>query len=157
MTSSNGINWTERATPSSVRAAWFADVCWSRECNIFVAVSEFSPGAIITSPDGITWSVSSLTNIVVSRYSGISWSPQLGIFVVVEYSGSGVIISKDGKTWNRYIYVDTTLHGSYWQDICWSAQLGLFVAVGSSGTYRIITSTNGIDWIPVYSLSLIHI
>ena len=152
MTSTDGINWTERATPSSVRGLWFNDVCWSPELSIFVAVS-VNNGGVITSSDGTTWIVSSLSNIVVGRYTSVCWSAQLGIFVVIEYAGSGVIISKDGKIWNRHIHVDTALQNNYWQRVCWSAQLGLFVAVGSSGTYRIMTSNNGINWRPAYNMA----
>ena len=149
MTSTDGINWIERATPSSVRQAWFSDVCWSPELSIFVAVSAFSPGAIVTSQDGITWAQSSLSNIVVSRYPGVCWSPQLGIFVAIEYTGAGVITSKDGKTWNKHIHENTALQYHYWYSVCWSAELGLFVAVANSGPYRIMISTNGTQWRPV--------
>jgi len=151
MTSYDGINWTERAVPNSQRSNWWAHICWSPELGIFVAVADTGNYKIMTSPDGIDWTTILLWG--VDRLSSVCWSAQLGIFVTINLYGSAVYTSKDGSSWIQYAFPQEII-STYKQSICWSPQLGLFVAVGSAHGYRIITSRNGTDWTPVYSLGV---
>jgi hypothetical protein len=152
MTSYDGINWTERAVPDLQRNNWWAHICWSPEVGIFVAVADTGDYKIMTSPDGINWTrILSSSNF--ARLTSICWSAQLGIFVTINLNGSEVYTSKDGSSWTKYAFPQEII-STYKHSICWSPQLGLFVAVGSAGGYRIITSRNGTDWTPVYSLGV---
>lgn len=98
--------------------------------NIFVAVG--ASGTIITSADGITWTVrnSGTTNAL----NGIVYG---GSFVVVGASGT-IITSADGITWTaRTSGTANALAGVAYGN-------GTFVAVGASGTA--LSSADGITW-----------
>ena len=66
------------------------------------------------------------------------------MFATVGNSGNfnRVAISYDGMTW----YQQET-NNNNWNSVCWSSELQLFVAVSSTGTNRVMTSSNGINWI----------
>ena len=148
MTSSDGINWTERITPTISRSSQWVSICWSPELSLFVAVADTGDYKIMTSPDGIIWT-HILSSYNIARLTWVCWSAQLGIFVTINLFGSEVYTSKNGSSWTKYDFPQELI-STYKQCICWSKELGLFVAVGSAGTYRIITSRNGTDWTPVY-------
>ena len=48
------------------------------------------------------------------------------------------------NTWT----IRTAPQSNEWSSICWSPELGLFVAVSWYGINQVMTSSNGIDWIP---------
>lgn len=134
--------WVERETPStgSPGNQWHG-ICWSSELMLFCACrsSGASGDTIMTSPDGITWSIQ--TQPVANYWNAVCWSPELSLFCAVasqNYSDQ-VMTSPDGITW-------TTVAGQAgsWQDICWSPELMLFCAVG--GSDGAMTSPDGINW-----------
>jgi len=139
MTSPIGSIWTYH----EVEAAC-SSICWSPELGLFVAVAVGGTNALMTSPDGINWTYHPYSEFGTSFYS-ICWCPGLGVFVA---SGvNKVFLSQDGDNW--------TLHdfSSYWEGsaaffaTCWSPELGLFVGISNGSTaYKIITTTNGVDW-----------
>jgi hypothetical protein len=140
-TSPNGITWTTYGVPE---ANQYNSVCWSRETGLFVAVASTGTNRVMTSSDGITW----IMRAVVTRvWLGVSWSPELLLFVVV---GTNVVMySSDGINW-----IITAQIGA-WNGICWSNKLGIFVAVGTSGV--IMTSTNGTSWTNRTSSTIINL
>ena len=73
------------------------------------------------------------------------WSPELGLFVVLQFSGSGIITSPDGITWTER----TSPSSTSWQSIVWAAEQNKFVAVGpgSSAATQVMTSSDGITWV----------
>jgi hypothetical protein len=85
------------------------------------------------------------TSNVTIEWIGITWSPELSLFVAVGHSGTGnrVMTSSDGVTWTSRASADDTCR---WWDVCWSPQLSLFVAVAYEGTSKIMTSPDGITW-----------
>ncbi len=97
----------------------------------FVAVG--NPGAILTSPDGITWTS---RNSGTSEFMiGVTWSGTQ--FVVVGGNGT-ILTSLDGVTWTpRIAGTSQNLVG-----VAWSGSA--FAAVGNLGT--ILTSANGVAW-----------
>ena len=146
MTSSNGINWTARPSPSN---NWIA-VCWSPQLRRFVAVAE-NGGAerVMTSSDGITWSGTS-QGVQANGWHGICWSPELGLFVAVAFSGTNrVMTSPNGITWTA----QSATEDNYWFSVCWSPELRLFVAVSYNGSNRVMTSPNGTTWTAIPSPS----
>jgi hypothetical protein len=91
-----------------------------------------------------TWTTSS-TSGMDNSWLGLCWSPQLGLFVSVSYSGTGtrVMTSSDGVTWA----LGKSAADNDWWSVCWSPELSLFVAVGASGTgNRVMTSPDGFSW-----------
>ena len=67
-----------------------------------------------------------------NSWSGIAWSPELGLFAAVAYSGTGnrVMTSPDGVNWT----IRTSAADNDWRGIAWSPEMGLFAAVAVTGT-----------------------
>jgi hypothetical protein len=147
MTSSNGVNWTTRTTVTTHQ--WYS-VAWSPELGIFAAVSDIGTNQVMTSPDGITWTLQTTPS---NGWISITWSAELSIFVAVAYgSGTGnrVMTSSNGTTWVSR----TSAVNNSWRSVIWSAELGLFVAVANSGTNnRVMTSSDGTTWVSRTSLN----
>ena len=136
---SSAINWVGRTVPLS---NW-TDVCWSPELSLFVAISNSGTDRVMTSSDGINWTVRAAPATVI--WNAVCWSPEKSLFVVTGVSS--VMTSSDGMEWTvRSAIADP----NSWYDVCWSPQKGLFVAVSlTTGTVnRIMTSVDGINWLP---------
>ena len=87
----NGSNWVQQTAPAN---KW-NDVIYGYEDSKFVAVGENSTNAIMTSPDGITWTA---INNSITPLRGIAYGD--GKFVVVGGTGKG-LISEDGVSWTE--------------------------------------------------------
>lgn len=125
---------------------WF-DVCWSPDLELIVAISygndnTASANRIVTSTDGIYWTLRSSTDNTAAWYS-ITWSPELGLFIVVG-NGGRIMSSPDGINWTaRNLSLNSNL-----QSVCWSPELNLFVAVANNGVgIRVFRSSDGITWL----------
>ncbi len=108
---------------------------------------------VLTSPDGITWTMRNAAKAY--NWASVAYSPTLQLLVAVTSSTDEtiggtdifdqVMTSTDGITW-------TDTHNSaerlQWNDIVWADTLGLFVAVGVTGTNRVMTSVDGSTWLP---------
>ena len=131
----NGTNWVQQNAPAN---KW-NDVIYGYEDSKFVAVGENSTNAIMTSPDGITWTA---INNSITPLRGIAYGD--GKFVVVGGTGKG-LISEDGVSW-----IEINLPTATWEAVTFGN--GLFTAVSSCSlnvcgySARIATSPNGIDW-----------
>jgi hypothetical protein len=104
--------------------------------NIFVAVGE--AGAIMTSPDGLSWTLQTSPNL--NDWFRIRFLNNM--FIAVSTSSGGgdsIITSSDGVTWTSYAFSN----GAY--DIAYSG--GSYVIVGSA---TISTSTDLITWTQRY-------
>jgi hypothetical protein len=78
--------------------------------------------------------------IDANNWQGITWSPELSLFVAVADTGTNrVATSPDGITWTG-----RTIDANGWYGITWSPELSLFAAVASGGTNRVATSNLGI-------------
>lgn len=91
-----------------------------------------------------TWNCPTKWPLTITA-SSVCWSPELGIFVSVGFSGTNIraATSTDGVTW----IPRTTPESNTFNSVCWSPSLGLFCAVASSGTNRVMISPDGINWI----------
>ena len=152
MTSPDGITWTLR---EGVGPGGFTDVTYGK--GLFVAVKTGSPGTMVTSYDGITWSdqstgISSLTVFYANgifttgkHYStdGIIWNAATapntpvsitygnGYFMAVTDTEVKYLYSVNGITWTA----DTPPNLSNFKDIAFGENT--FVSIGSGGTNRI--------------------
>ena len=152
MTSTDGITWTLRV---GVGPGGFTDVTYGN--GLFVAVKTGSPGTMVTSSNGITWTdqstgISSLAvhfenNVFTTgkHYStnGISWSAASspntpvsitygnGYFMAVTDTEIKYLYSTDGINWTA----DTPPNTSNFKDVAFGENT--FVSIGSGGTNRI--------------------
>jgi hypothetical protein len=116
--------WNDRNTPSG---DWYS-VTYGN--GLWVIVGN---NAIITSPDGITWT--SQTSPSASLWTSVTFGS--GRFVAV---GDGVsMYSDDGVNW----FSGSSIIGS-WASVVYNGSL--FVAVANFNTNRVMTSANGSAW-----------
>lgn len=139
--SADAINWTQFATPGSASIEW-KEVAYGN--NKFVAIS-FYTRDVITSTDGITWTLGTLPN---NSGGPTSIAYGNGKFVILEYSGS-TLSSEDGINWTISYSIGNNPYGS-WYAIAYGN--GGFVVVGYA--YVGAFSSDGISWtqsnIPIF-------
>ena len=135
--------WTTIQSPAD--NDW-TSIIWSSDLSLFCAVaSSGNLNRVMTSPDGITWSLRiSASN---NDWRSVTWGgvPGQKKFVAVSSTGTSnrVMTSPDGITWTSQV----SAADNYWNSVTWSPELGLFCAVASSGTgNRVMTSPDGITW-----------
>jgi hypothetical protein len=148
-TSTDGINWIQRTTPSVITNGCGA-LCYSPELKRVIAAFEGGTNrGFIYSDDGINWNAT-ITSPYVPYYS-IAWSPQLRLFAAPllgsASSTEGILISPDGINWTPR--TSLFISGSY-SSIVWSEQLGIFVSVIGTPP-QVVISSNGVNWTTVSS------
>ena len=85
MTSSDGINWIIRATPSTNQ--WIS-VCWAPELSIFCSVASLgTSNVVMISKNGSNWIPQ--RGAISNSWQSICWSPELSIFCSVSSAGIG--------------------------------------------------------------------
>jgi hypothetical protein len=143
LTSTDGINWTRRATPSGFNLLGVG--CAYSPLLKRVVVCGANVG-FIYSDDGINWS-----GVNVSPYNSfytIAWSQELRLFVCIPTSGpTTVITSPDGINWTPR---NATYIGGQ-VGLTWSPDLGIFCAIGNLGPRNVLISSDGINWDNSYS------
>jgi hypothetical protein len=135
--------WTSRNTSGNNRQ-WLS-ITWAPELGLFAAVARSGTDRVMTSPDGITWTVRDTSGNNNSDWTSITWAPELGLFAAVAETGTDrVMTSPDGINWTAR---DTSGNDREWQSITWAPELGLFAAVARNGiNNRVMTSPDGITW-----------
>lgn len=129
------------ASPTTAPSAVvYRDIAWSQSLGLFCAVG--ASGAILTSPDGITWTVR--TSGTVYNLTGVCWAAGLGLFIACG-ADSGAInteirTSPDGITWTqRYASAAPLVFG-----IATNTAGTTVIAYGTQGL--MLSSTNGTSW-----------
>lgn len=143
------INWTQRVTPADY--PWKA-ICYSPALGLFACVTDHNAGGppwreVMTSPDGINWTLRTVPNNCNSDFYDIDWSPTLGLFCAVGDPWGGgfeFMTSPDGINWTGVAAPSVRV----WNGIRWIASLGLFVAVGVGDVGAVATSPDGVNWTP---------
>lgn len=88
---------------------------------------------VMTSSNGEDWT--SRVAAEANAWYGISWSPELSLFVVVSYTGTNrIMTSPDGIIWTSR----SATEANNWFSVTWSPELGIFVAVSFNGTNRVM-------------------
>jgi hypothetical protein len=123
-----GVEWTARTSnlSSTLYAAVYGGGVW---------VVAGYPGAISTSPDGITWTA--IAEIVGgNQINGVAYGD--GLFVAVADIGN-LVSSTNGTTWTTRTssFGSTSIRGVTYGG-------GVWVAVGDAG--KLASSTNGTSW-----------
>jgi hypothetical protein len=119
-----GTTWTLRNLGNDLFGVTYGN-------GLFVAVG--GDGAILTSPDGVTWTA----RTSVTSYSLYSVTYGDGLFVAVGRNGA-ILTSPDGVNWTQ----QTSGTSDGLSNVTYGN--GMFVAVGGYGT--ILTSPDGVNW-----------
>lgn len=133
MYSDDGVTWLNGTTTQANQ--WYS-VCWSPALKLYCATSLNGTNRVMTSSDGITWSVQTSP---IGQWYGVCWADHLNLFAAISITGS-VMTSPDGIAWSLQTGGIGTGH-----DITYSPELGLLCAVGLTGT-RSMTSPDGVNW-----------
>ena len=133
-------NWIERTLPST--GNW-RKIVYAPELDLFVAIKTASGSSsknIMVSSYGNEWV---LSDFIFVGIRDIVWSSNLGIFVIVNFAGSGFATSTDGLIWvaSESYFTNRTC-------ITYSPELNLFISGGSNG--EIVVSTDeGVNWVDI--------
>ena len=135
------FNW--RCIPTPADNYW-TSIVWSPELELFCAVSADGTNRVMTSSNGINWTLQNAS--ANNEWRSITWGGSVGnkMFVAVASSGTGnrIMTSPNGINWTSR----SSTGDNYWTSVTWSPELNLFCAVAASGTNRVMTSSNGINW-----------
>jgi hypothetical protein len=147
-TSDNSINydWILRASPADY--SWIS-VAYGN--GVFVAISfiDGSGNQIMTSPDGINWTLVKTTNTIYWRTVCFGTPNGSPLFVIVGNAVPYVYTSPNGIDWTLRTLTsgnDTTV----WLNVIYAGgTINKFVAPGLNGTNRLMYSSDGISWTAV--------
>jgi hypothetical protein len=145
-TSTDAVTWTERSAGFS---GTLLDVTWNG--RQFISVGQFTGGAVLTSPDGFTWTAQQVPSNNSAALRGVAASSTRSIAVGSQNLTQGplpakgiMLSSTDGIAWTQVqMPVSATL-----EKIVWAGNQ--FVAVGTldppaSGAVA-LTSPDGVTW-----------
>lgn len=135
---------TWETVPTPLDRIW-TNLTWSPELRLIVVTSHSTAtDNIMTSPDGIEWTVRTAPN--TNNIRAVAWSSKLKLFATVASTGTGnrVNTSPDGITWTAR----NTPANYFFRDMIWVDELELFVAVANTAgvTDKVMTSPDGINW-----------
>ncbi len=136
LTSSDGITWTQRTTPSN--QGW-RGLAYGN--GTYVACYGNTGSGVGTSPDGITWTPRNMTYaaLLTPAYGNVGGTTPT--FVLTGISTNIANYSTDnGANW----YASTLPYSTSWLATAFGA--GMFVALPSSADTRYAYSSNGISW-----------
>ncbi len=133
---SKGTSWTAQTVPNGV----WNGVTYGN--GLFVAVGANyggGSGQVMTSPDGINWTLQP-SSIGGDSLNSVTYGN--GLFVAVRGGNGGAMTSPDGINWTA-----RSTPGGVWTEVTYGN--GLFVAVGGAlggGSGLAMTSPDGINW-----------
>lgn len=125
--SSNGVTWTESATPSFSTTTIYA-VAWSPQLSKYVACG--GSGKIGYSTDGNVWTQAATPSFAATDIRGVAWVPEIGYFVATGESGK-IAYSADGDTWTQA--GTPSFAASNVRGCAYSPLIGKAITFGSSG------------------------
>lgn len=138
-TSVDGINFTQGAAPPGSITS--SNIEWSASLGLFIAgCDDSATTAVMTSPDGVTWTAQTTPDIgVVSGYLSIASNDNV-VFVACDSASNQGIYSADGIVWAASSIPPGNLSAA-----CWSAEKSYFFCqlIGTGEGFR---STDAIDW-----------
>ena len=140
MYSDNGLDWT--GTGNSAYA--WQSVCWSQSLAIYVVVisNGGASATIVTSPDGINWTVRGVPDSVAT-WKAICWSEGLEKLIAVANGGSTykrLMTSSDAINWS---FVEIPMQ--IWTSV--ASYGNLVMCLSTDGDLnQILASNNGINW-----------
>jgi hypothetical protein len=98
-------------------------------------------GAVLTSPDAITWTNNpSGLGVFVTA---LAWGNGTYVAAAVGFNGAQILTSPDAVTWTPH---DVGIQVSRFSQVLWNPDLQQFILIADSG--NILASANGSDWDP---------
>lgn len=137
--SDGGVTWT--AVTSGYSNAWEAVTYGG---GLFVAVASTGSGRVMTSPDGVTWT---LRTAPLNRWKALTYGNGQFVTVGESSASSPIATSTDGITW--------TQQSSPVSEDLYAVTYGAnkYVALGyGGGNYVALTSTDGVTWGYTYTV-----
>jgi hypothetical protein len=132
--------WIER-----INNVNYAGLCviWGK--NLFVACNQGPAQRIITSPDGITWT---LRTVGSGSYRTICYNIDRDEYLAIPTSGVIGLTSKDGITWTSYnVNLGSIVAGLTYSTIKYLPDVKIYIIAGASTNVGyLFTSINGIFW-----------
>lgn len=142
LTSTDGVTFIERTIPDASKS--LRCVCWSHDLSIFLALGDGN--YVITSTDGITWTVPSGTAPTdTNTWMRVTWcGGSIQQFFAVGRGGATWVATKSptGANWTMFDGATNT-----W-DCCYSDDLGYAVIVRSNSPH-VTYSTDLSSWTDV--------
>ena len=143
ITSSDGKNWDLLATALGSAGLIVNSIVWGGS----IWMAGLSNGSIVTSPDGIIWSVPKATGLVM--INEVAWSPTLSMWLagggVTAGSNPGITRSTDnGLNWTTPSQ-EGLANGAFVWGLLWDGNSWIAGSSISSGV-SIVYSLNGINW-----------
>jgi len=143
-TSSTGTSWMTRTSPISNE---WNSITWSPSLNLFISVasSGTSNNRVMSSSDGITWTVRTSFS---QNWLFVTWISYLNIFVASPNMGTIFMKSSDGINWE--LINSITSNNFYFKTIIASSELNITITGGLNTNYytntRILYSSNLTNW-----------
>lgn len=121
MTSPDGKTWAYHfVNPGS----GLYGMGYSPDLGLFVATTDWWPGRIATSTDGMSWS--EFENPYLNSYNSVAWCPPLGLFIMSGGSSGApnMLASSDGVSWSPM----NTGNTYNWYNVRWMDEACALVA-----------------------------
>ena len=131
MTSDDGQAWVSRtgAAENVWQSITYGD-------GLFVAVASSGTDRVMTSPDGISWTMRTVPD---GSWKSVKYGN--GTFVAVASTGTNLVMtSTDGEVWTAQAAASL----NQWSALSYGG--GRFVATAISGTGRVMSSVDGQSW-----------
>jgi hypothetical protein len=150
-TSPNGQTWTDGASMATLCGSLMT-IEWAAQLGLWIAggmttANTESAGAILTSPDLVTWTRSVLP-ADVGVINKIVWNGSAGIAVGMTSAaslGAGVVLTTtDGRNWVRRSLLCGALYGAEWALSKWV--VAGYTRAGTESAGEAWTSADGTTW-----------
>ena len=146
LTSTDGITWSQTVFPYFFTT--LGNFIWIPELEKFVNWN--NAGISFISTDGFNWSFNPILIPTPNNFTGLCWSPQLGVICSITGTSGGIsaiYLSRDGINLTRYTSPLGLNFNGAGAPPCWSPELGIFCAVGfNTSSTQIAISRDGINW-----------
>ncbi len=140
LVSNDGIYWFGTNAPAG---QWNGIVYGSGQ---FVAVGSTTANRVMTSPDGITWTLRTASS--ARLWNRISWNGSVYVAIAQDATaGIKVMTSSDGITWTDRTS-PSAISTYSWKGICWTGTLFVVCGADLTGSFNgiLMTSLDGITW-----------
>ena len=144
-TSADGLVWIPRAQVPA--GQFYNQVIWVPELGLFVAIGGGGTSAVMTSPDGGTWTQRTIPN-PAAQWNSVAWNGTRLVAVGLngQFNGGGVMTSTDAVTWVQQ--ASTGLHSSFEGCASIAHDGTVFAACHNGGVpnQSAMTSPDGLAW-----------